>query len=419
MHDANILASLVYMKFKFKAVKKTGEHYDGELEVSDRRALYAEISKDGGTIISAFEVKDGKKRLPKLFSAGILGGVRTAEKINIAKNLGSMLEAGLPLTRALAVLERQTRNKKLKNIFLKIQDNVSKGETLSKSFAEFPGVFPKIFVSMVKAGEESGSIARSLKSIAEQMEKNHLLVKRLRGAMIYPAIVVSVMIVISILLLIFLVPTLTQTFSELDLDLPLSTKIIIGLSSFLKNNTLSSILILIFLVSFTAFVFRTKSGKRVLSYSFLKLPIISNLIKESNSARTARTLSSLLSAGVDFLVAIQITRDVIQNPFYKKILESAEENVRKGDTISSVFLDRRTQNFYPPFVGEMVSIGEETGKLSQMFENVASFYEEEINQKTKNFSTIVEPILMVCIGLFVGIFAVSMLGPIYSLVDAI
>ncbi len=407
------------MKFNFKAIKSTGERYEGVREAVDERSLYSELKKTGDTVISVFEVKGKKNNSLVANLSGLFGRVGASEKINFAKNLGSMIDSGLPMTRSLSVLERQTRNKKFKTIISRIQQGVGRGESLSESVTQFPEVFSPLFVSMVRAGEESGSIAKSLKSVSEQMERTRLLVSRLRGAMIYPAIVISVMLIISVLLLIFLVPTLTQTFSELDLDLPLSTRIIIGLSSFLKENTFSSLLILVFLVSSMAFIFRTKGGRRVLSFSFLKMPVISALIKESNSARTARTLSSLLSAGVDFLVAIQITQEVVQNPFYKKVLNKAEENVKKGDSIASVFLEKNAQNLYPPFVGEMVSIGEETGKLSEMFSNIADFYEEEVNQKTKNFSTIVEPVLMVFIGLFVGIFAVSMLGPIYSLVDAL
>jgi len=407
------------MKFKFKAIKKTGEHYEGEREASDKYALYRDLKKEEDTVLSAFEEKDKKKLWPSLKLLGMLGRVSTAEKINTARNLGSMLEAGLPMTRGLSVLERQTRNKKLKSVLLKMQDNVNKGGTLSESFEEFPNVFPKIFVSMVKAGEESGSIAKSLKSVADQLERIHTLVKRLRGAMIYPAIVLVAMIIISILLLIFLVPTLTQTFEELDLDLPLSTKIIIGLSTFLTRNTFSSLLMIVSLMFTSIFLARTEKGKRIISFVLLKFPIISSLVKESNSAKTARTLSSLLASGVDFLIAIQITTDVVQNPFYKEVLQKAGESVRKGNTVASVFLEDKAQKLYPPFVGEMASIGEETGKLSSMLANVADFYEEEVAQKTKNFSTIVEPVLMIFIGLFVGIFAVSMLGPIYSLVDAL
>lgn len=406
------------MKFKFRAVTSSGEHYEGEKEAPDKLSLYQEIKKNGDTIISASEVEKKSNRSGLKFAfLSFFSRVGTADKIVFAKNLGSMLEAGLPLTKALSVLERQAKSGKLKSVFVKIQDDVNKGDSLSSALSNFPTVFPELFISMVKSGEESGSISNALKTVSAQMEKTHLLVKKLRGAMIYPAIVVTAMIIISILMLIFLVPVLTETFAELEVELPLSTRIIIYLSGLLKDHTvlsISSIVVFIVLL-FTAM--KTRKGKRVMDYLFLHLPIISGITKESNSAKTTRTLSSLLSSGVDFLVAIKITKDVVQNSYYRTVLGKAEEKVRTGGTISSIFLEE--QKLYPPLVGEMAGIGEETGKLSEMLSNTADFFEEEVDQKTKNMSTVIEPLLIVFMGLFVGIFAVSMLGPIYSLAGAI
>ncbi|MEK7552384.1 MAG: type II secretion system F family protein [Patescibacteria group bacterium] len=407
------------MKFKIIAIKNNGGRYEEVREASDKNSIFHDLRISGDTVISVTEEKSNSNNKLKLKLEGFFHRISTNDKISFARNLGSMLESGLPLIRSLSVLERQTKNPKLKDIFVTMQNNINKGDSLSQSFAGFPKVFPPIFVSMVKAGEESGTIAKSLKSISDQMEKIYMLMKRLRGAMIYPAIVITVMVIIGVLLLIFLVPSLTATFKDLNVELPLSTRIIIKLSDFLKNHYIVVAgAILLFITAFS-FVLKTKGGKKFFSFIALKMPIASTLIKESNSAKTARTLSSLLSSGVDFLVAIRITRDVVQNPFYRKVLKQAEEGVQKGDVISAIFLRPDVQNLYPPFVGEMASIGEETGKLSVMLSNVADFYEDEVNQKTKNFSTIIEPLLMVCIGLFVGIFAVSMLGPIYSLADAI
>ena len=373
------------MKFRVIAIKNNGGRYEEVREASDKNAIYHELRQTGDTVISIMEETSKSENKVKLKIENFFHRVSTNDKISLARNLGSMLESGLPLTRALSVLERQTKNPKLKNIFFTIQNNINKGGTLSQSFGDFPNIFPPIFVSMVKAGEESGTIAESLKSIASQMEKIHTLVKRLRGAMIYPVIVITVMIIIGILLLVFLVPSLTATFKDLNVELPLSTRVIIASSDFLKNHYV--VVVLIFLVfgsAFYSFV-KTKGGKKFFSLLMLKTPIVSTLVKESNSAKTARTMSSLLSSGVDFLVAIKITRDVVQNPFYRTILKQAEEGVQKGDVISSIFLREDVQRLYPPFFGEMVSIGEETGKLSMTFANVADFYEEEVGQKTKNF----------------------------------
>ena len=405
------------MRFKFKAVKPSGEHYQAVRDASDKLSLYQEIKKEGNTIISVTEEKEGGRRfsLKSIFS--LFSRISTSDKIIFARSLGSMLGAGLPMSRALSVLERQARSNKLRSIIFKLGDAVSRGESLNQALSQFPEVFPGLFVSMVKAGEESGSLSDSLKSIADQMDKTYLLVKKLRGAMIYPAIVLTVMVIITVLLLIFLVPILTKTFEDFNLELPLSTRIIIFLSNFFQDYTAFSLIFLLAFPSALYLLAKTRSGKKFLDFLLLHLPIIRTLVKESNSARTARTLSSLLLSGVDFLVAIHITRDVVQNSYYRKVLERGAETVKKGGTISSVFLEE--DNLYPPFVGEMAGIGEETGKLSEMLSNVASFYEETVNQKTKNMSTVIEPFLVVLMGIFVAVFALAMLGPIYSLVGSV
>ena len=270
---------------------------------------------------------------------------------------------------------------------------------------------------MVKSGEESGSVTQALKVVASQLEKAYQLSKKIRGALIYPAIILSIMVIIGVLMLVYLVPTLTSTFKDLKLTLPLSTRMVIFLSEFLKNNLLLNLLAVVVAMGTLFIFFKTASGKRTLDVVALHTPIIGKIVKDVNSARTARTLSSLLSSGVDILVAIRITQGVIQNSYYKTVLAEAEVNIEKGAPISNIFFEH--EKLYPAFVGEMVNIGEETGKLSEMLTNVATFYEDEVEQKTKDMSTVIEPFLMVFIGVGVGFFAISMLGPMYSLVDAI
>jgi type IV pilus assembly protein PilC len=403
-------------KFSYKAFKQGGEKYDGVLEAPNKFALYDQVKKEGGTVFSATEVK--KKSMNLSFKMpSFLARVKMADKVAFAKNLGSMIEAGLPLTRALSVIQRQSRSVKLKEVTVALSENINRGGSLSTAMSEHPETFSQLFISMVKSGEESGSLTKSLKAVGSQLEKSYLLTKKIRGAMLYPAIVISIMILIGIAMLIYVVPTLTATFKDLNITLPLSTRSIIFVSEFLKNHYLLSFLLFAFVVGGTIWFKRSVKGKRFFDTVYLHLPIISQIVKEVNSARTARTLSALLSAGVDFLVAIRITGEVVQNSYYKAVLKTAEANVEKGKPISEVFIAEG--KLYPVFVGEMVSIGEETGKISEMLENVAVFYEEEVEQKTKDMSTIIEPVLMVFIGIAVGFFAVSMLQPIYGLVDAI
>jgi type IV pilus assembly protein PilC len=247
------------------------------------------------------------------------------------------------------------------------------------------------------------------------MEKNYLIQKKVKGAMMYPGIILTVMIIIGILMMILVVPRLTKTFTDLKTPLPGSTKFVIWLSDFLSHQYILGLGIVFAIILGIYYASKTIAGKRAIDWCVLKIPVISLIIKESNSARTARTLSSLLTAGVDLLVAVKITGEVLQNSLYKDVLKRTEAVVEKGQPLSSVF--EKEEKLYPIFVSEMINVGEETGKLATMLVGVASFYENEVEQKTKDMATIIEPVLMVFIGLSVGFFAVSMITPMYSVMN--
>lgn len=402
--------------FTYKAINQAGSTYEDSIEAPDSFAVYRKIKSEGGTVVFVAEAKSGSVS----FVRGILGRfgkVKMPEKIAFARNLGSMIEAGLPMTRAISVMEKQTRNKKLKAVLEKLNEDVSKGENLSESMKRMPGVFSSLFISMVKAGEESGNLAGSLKLVALQMEKSHAIVKKVKGAMLYPAIIISIMLVIGVLMMIYMVPTLTETFKGLNVELPRSTRIIIAISDFLRNHYFL-VFVGVIMLGFLGFLgLRSSKGKRMLDFVATRIPVIGNIVKEVNAARTARTLSSLLSSGVDIIVALGATRDVLQNSYYREVLETAQAGIQKGEPISSVFIQKDA--LYPVFLGEMMSVGEETGKMADMLLGVAVFYEDEVDQATKDMSTIIEPILMVLIGIGVGIFAIAMLAPTYSLVERI
>ena len=402
-------------RFKFKAVKKNGEKYSGIRESSDKFSLYTELKEGEDILVSATEI-DHKNNWMKGFSMPFFS-VPEHQKIIFAKNLGTMIEAGLPLVKSLSVLEKQIKNTKFKNIIASIQDEIRKGRTLSEATRMYPDVFSNLFVSMIRAGEESGKISDSLKIVGNQMDSTYKLKKKVKGAMIYPSIILSVMVVIGVLMLIFVVPSITATFKDLNVELPLLTRILIGMSDFLKNNISISILSIISVVILFYLISLSKVGKRSFDFIVLKIPVVGGLVKETNSARITRTISSLLSSGVPFADAILITGEVIQNSYFKDILVEARFKVEKGEPISSVFLQQT--KLCPVFVGEMMSVGEETGRLPAMLMEVADYYENSVDQKTKDMSTIIEPFLMLIIGISVGFFALAMIKPIYSIMDTI
>ncbi len=402
--------------FIYKARKLNGEIYSGEKDAKDRFELYKMIRESGDEAVFVSEKKQSKF-WSKFGISSIFTGVGKAEKINFARNLGSMLQAGLALSRALSVLDKQSKNKKLKIIINDLVDNINKGNTFSDSLAQHPRIFSQLFVSMVRAGEQSGTLADSLRIIASQMESSFALERRVRGALMYPAVIFSAMIIIAILMFVYVIPTLMKTFVDLNVPLPLMTRIVLGISTAVQEKGLLILIILGALVAFIAWWSKKDSGKKVIHAFMLKFPVIGPLIKEVNTARTARTLSALLSSGVDVVESVNITATVVQNVYFRQVLELASVAIKKGDLMSKVF--GQYEKYYPAFFGEMMSVGEETGKLDEMLSGVAKYYEDDIEQKTKDMSTVIEPFLMIVIGAAVGFFAVAMISPMYSLVNAV
>ncbi len=400
------------MLFSYKAVKKGGEEYEGTLEAADKFALYKELHTREEAVLWV-KAKSVHGKLHFSLSSISFGGTKMVDRIMFAKNLSAMLKAGLPLARGLSVLERQMSGKAWKTIFVSVQDDLSKGITFSASLAKFPKTFSSLFISMTAAGEESGSFSDALSLIAGQLEKSYQLQKKVRGAMLYPIIILGLMAAIGVLMFIYVVPKLTQTFREFNVALPLPTRIILGVSDFIFAHYILLIVSAIALVIGYILFAKSAFGKKVIHKAILILPVIGPIAKQVNSARTTRTLSSLLSSGVSIVAAIKITSSVVQNVHYKALLDRAADDIQKGSTLQSLFLPRA--DLFPSFVGEMIGVGEETGTLSKTMLEVASFYENEVEQKTKDISTIIEPVLMIFIGLGVGFFALAIISPIYSL----
>ncbi len=404
------------MLFSYRAKSKTGEILENILDAVDRFSLARDLRSRGYIPLSISEKGGGFiNKLP--MTTDIFSKVSISEQIVLTKNLSGMILAGLSLSRALSVLKKQTKNSKLSKILISLSDGINSGETLSLGLSKFPNVFSKLFVSMTRAGEESGNLAGALSDIGLNLEKSHNLTKKIRGALIYPGVIMSAMVVIGVLMFAFVVPTLANTFKSLGVTLPFSTRLLIFFGNFFSNNLILTFVIIIGLAFGLYSLFRAKFTAKYIDYIIIKLPAIGTLAKELNTARTARTMSSLLLSGVSITRALEITEDVVQNIYYKKVLNEAKEAIEKGAPFSQAF-EAHTE-LYPIMMSEMIQVGEETGKLSDMLLQVASFYEEEVEDKTKNLSIIIEPVLMILIGAGVGFFAISMISPLYSILGSI
>lgn len=406
------------MLFTYKAKSKNEEIFEGTMDSDDRFAVARELIKQGNMPINISGKEKNKNKINfSIAFEKFFGRVKLSEKIIFTRNMSGMLKAGLALSRSLSVLEKQTTNQLFKGILGTLRTEIDRGESFSSALSKFPKVFSGIFISMVRSGEESGNLAGSLSEIGINLEKSNSLTKKVKGALIYPAVIMCVMVLIGILMMIFVVPTLSKTFTELNVELPPSTKLILGIGNAFSSHPLLLFLVMSIIISGIVFILKSKFMQPILDKVIIKLPVIGVLAKELNTARTARSMASLINSGVPIIHAIEITEEVVQNVYYKRVLASAKTDIEKGAPFSAVF--RKNTDLYPIMAGEMMQVGEETGKLSDMLLEVASFYEDEIENKTKNLSTIIEPMLMVFIGGAVGFFAVSMISPMYSVMDNI
>lgn len=405
--------------FTFTGRGADGAQAEGAEEALDRFDLARKLRAKGVRVISVSESKEGAAAGGN-FSAAFarrFSRVTLEEKIFFANNMSAMLSAGLALSRSLAVIQKQNKNPALSAVLTSLSADISQGSSLSDAMKKFPNVFSVEFVAMVAAGEASGKLADALSLVGSQLSKTYATRRKIKSALLYPGIILSLAVVIGIVLLVYIVPTLASTFVALKIELPLSTRIIIAFSEFMKSYFLFAI------AAFGLGVFlfrkwlRTKNGSRIRDALVLKMPLIGKVVRNMNSAVTARTLASLVASGVDIVGALDTTRSVLANSYYRDALEEAQSVVQKGGTVASVFEKRG--DLYPTLLGEMVEVGEETGKLSDMLLRVAIFYEEQVDAVTKDLSTLIEPFLMIIIGGIVMFFAVSMIQPIYSITGAV
>ncbi len=406
------MLEFLQMKFTVTLKKEDGAEEKRVVEATSRFDVYAQMEKEALTVVSLTE-GGGGLGMPSWLNIKLTSGIKTEERITFAKNLSAMLGAGLTLSRALSVIERQAGGKGLKEIVTTLEARVKKGDAFHEALAEHPKVFSPLFIAMTKAGEESGTLADALKVVARQMDRAFTLQKKIKGAMIYPCIILFAIVVIGILMMIYVVPTLAATFKDLGAKLPQATQTVIAISDFMSSHVL---IVFGMLIGFTAgfmWFSKTKFGSNAILAVALRIPVIGTLVRETFSARAARALSSLLASGVEMLSAIAITEEIVGDNRFGKVVGESGARVKKGDALSAAYIEH--PKLYPVFFGEMIAVGEETGQVSGMLSQVAEYYENDVEEGTKDLSTIIEPMLMLFIGAFVGVFAISMISPIYSL----
>ncbi len=339
--------------------------------------------------------------------------VSLRDKIFFVQNLRIMIKGGLSLGQALNTIADQVSNSLFKRVVKDISLQVESGVSFSAVLEKHPKIFSPLFINMVKSGEVSGNLEDVFEKLHFQMKRDHDLIAKVKGAMIYPLVVLVAMVGIGTAMVIFVVPKLITIFDEFQAELPLATRMLMALSKFITNNGAWVGLGLVgFIILFIKF-YRSERGRRIFHKIFLYAPIISGIVKKINIARFCRTTSSLLKTDIPIVKSLEITSLVVGNMYYKKILKEASEKIAKGMQINAVLSGHI--KLFPPTVLQMIKVGEESGAVDSVLDEVALFYEEDINQVMENLPAIIEPILILVLGLGVAGMAVAVIMPMYSL----
>ncbi|HHE45851.1 MAG TPA: type II secretion system F family protein, partial [Candidatus Moranbacteria bacterium] len=309
------------------------------------------------------------------------------------------------------------KKKKFAAILNKIYDEIQAGNSFADGLAKYPGIFDDLFVNMIRVGETSGNLEEVLNILALQLEKEHELVSKVKGAMVYPAVIIVAMIGIAILMLTYILPKMMNVFTDMNVQLPASTMVIVSISNALRFHSILITSVFIFLIIFLKFFLTTIAGKKLVSFLAIKTPLVKNIVIKVNCARFARVYSSLLRSGVSAVESLKIISQTLTNYYYKDAVKDSVKQIQKGINLSKIIAEK--PNIFPVLVTQMVQVGEETGKTETVLLKLAEFYEGEVSQISKNMSSIIEPVLMILIGSAVGFFAVSMLQPMYSIMDNI
>ena len=348
-----------------------------------------------------------------MMKGGLFLRVKLQEQVLFAKHLAIMVKTGMPILDSLQLLKKQTTSKSMQFILNQIITDVSNGQFLSASLEKFHNIFGDLFINIVRVGEASGILYENLNYLAEELGKKQALKRKIKGAMIYPAVIFVATIGIVGLLTIYVFPKILPIFQSMRINLPVTTRILIMVSGFLTNYGLYCLLGFVAFMIALGFLLKIKSVKYVVNRLMLSSPVVGTMTQDYNIANFCRTLGLLLKSDVKVVEAMTITANTISNPVYKKSLQDISLAISKGEEISKHL--ERNAKLFPPMVAQMVSIGENTGNLSETLLYLSGYYEDEVDEATKNLSTILEPVLMVFMGVIVGFIAISIIGPIYQI----
>ncbi len=395
--------------YEYTARNATGQIQKGQLEAQNPEEVNAHLRKNRMMLVSV-------RQAPKGISFGGKARIKTRDTVVFTRQFATMINAGLPLVQSLTILAQQTENKSLKDVTKAVVYDVESGNTLADAFSKHPKAFSDLYVNMVAAGEAGGILDTILLRLATFLEKSDALIRKVKSAMIYPGVIFTVAAAAVAILLIFVIPTFQSMFASVGMDLPLPTRIVIGASQLLINYWWA----MLAAIGLTIFAFvryrATDSGRRNVDSLMLKLPVLGDLLRKSAVSRFTRTLGTLISSGVSILDGLEITAKTAGNRVVHDAVMQSRASIAGGDTIAAPL---EKSKVFPPMVISMIAVGEQTGGMDEMLSKIADFYDEEVDVAVGALLSLMEPVMIVVLGVIVGGMVVAMYLPIFDMMNAI
>jgi type IV pilus assembly protein PilC len=393
--------------FTYTARAFNGDLRTATIDASSRDDVIAQLRKQRLSVVKIDQ--DASKKIGK-------GSIKTRDVVIFTRQFSTMINSGLPLVQALTILAEQTDNKALSEVTKKVVFDVESGNTVADALSKHPRAFTNLYVNMVAAGEAGGILDTILMRLATFLEKNDALVRKVKGAMIYPTVIMSVAAIAVVVLLIFVIPVFAGMFASGGMALPLPTRIVIGASGFLKAYWwVIGAAIIVGGYSFKKY-YATSSGKLVIDRIMLRMPVLGDVLRKSAVSRFTRTLGTLISSGVSILEGLEITAKTAGNRVIQDAIMQSRSSIAGGDTIAQPL---QKSKVFPPMVISMIAVGEQTGGLDEMLSKIADFYDEEVDAAVGNLLSLLEPIMIVFLGVVVGGMVVAMYLPIFDMVNAV
>lgn len=402
------------MLYRYEASDTSGKVVSGEFDAAGKLAVIEYLQKKNLIPVKIEGIGDMKKL--SLSNISFFEKITPLDRIVLIRNLSATVKAGLSILEALEIMIADTTKKPMKEILVQAKTNIQNGKPLSSTFETYEKSFPVIFVGLIKAGELSGQLSKTLGELTQHLVREYNLVKKIKSALAYPIILLIASFGVVIMLMVFVLPRLTKAFSQGGVTLPLPTRIVLAISNAMTYSFILDLIVLVAIIWFFAFFRKTKAGRRFFFKIGLKTPVVKEIVKKVALVRFSRTLGTLIASGIPITEALRLTANSVGNDFYKDAILESEKQIKNGVPFSRTLEPH--PEYFPRFLVGLIIVGEKTGTLDGVLKTFADFYDEEIDNDLKDLTTFIEPVLLLIMGLIIGTIAVSILMPIYRLVGS-